>query len=275
MGKFMGHDDRERNFEKALQRHLRQGAARDASAAANSQAEPASPACPDPAMLAAFHERMLSNEEMDAAKAHIAACSRCQEILAHLEATDEVVSDVVTDVEREKVLQLPEPVLAGSPSQAEEVLPHAAAPAAAARPAAALKAPQSISTGRRAGMWRWVAPAAAVAAGLLIWVTTHDTLQHFAKPATGIQVAQEKSERQLADHVAPLPPASLPAETRENGRLDEALKSLNESKQPASALSSRRIPGSALGGMAGGVGGTLLPSRRAANCRSRAGIVLP
>jgi len=30
MGKVMGHDDRERNFEKALQRHLRQAAPRDA-----------------------------------------------------------------------------------------------------------------------------------------------------------------------------------------------------------------------------------------------------
>src|SRR5450432_55297 len=231
MGKVMGHDDRERNFEKALQRHLRQAAPRDAGAGANSQAEPASPACPDPAMLAAFYERMLSNEEMDAAKAHIAACSRCQEILALLEATD----GVVAELDREKVLQLREPVLAGRPSQEEEVLPHAAAPAVAARPAAALKAPQSISTGRRVRVWRWVAPA-AVAAGLLIWVTTHDTLQHFAKPATGIQVAQEKSERQLADHVAPLPPASLPAETRENGRLDEALKRLNESKSSAGTL---------------------------------------
>jgi hypothetical protein len=251
MGKFMGHDDRERNFEKALQRHLRQGAARDAGAAANSQAEPASAACPDPAMLAAFHERMLSNEEMDAAKAHIAACSRCQEILAHLEATDEVVAEL----DQEKVLQLREPVLAGSPSQEEEVLQHAASPAAAARPAAALKAPQSISTGRRATMWRWVAPAAAVAAGLLLWVTTRDTLQHFKKPATGIQVAQEKSERQLADRVAPLPPASSPAETRDNGRLDEALKSLNESKRSAGVLSARRAPASTLGGVVGGVGG--------------------
>jgi hypothetical protein len=251
MGKVMGHDDRERNFEKALQRHLRQAAPRDAGAGANSQAEPASPACPDPAMLAAFHERMLSNEEMDAAKAHIAACSRCQEILALLEATD----GVVAELDQEKVLQLREPVLAGRPSQEEEVLPHAAAPAVAARPAAALKAPQSISTGRRVRVWRWVAPAAAVAAGLLIWVTTHDTLQHFTKPATGIQVAQEKSERPLADQVTPLPPASLPAETRENGRFEEALKSLNDSKGSVGALNARRAPASTLGGAGGGVVG--------------------
>jgi len=257
MGKFMGHDDRERNFEKALQRHLRQGAPRDGSAAANSQAEPATPACPDPAMLAAFHERMLSNEEMHAAKAHIAACSRCQEILALLEATDEVVANAADlgEVEQQKVLELAGPVLVGSHSQEEEYLPRAAAPATAARATVASKAPQSISTAR-AKMWRYVAPAAAIAAGLLIWATTHDTLQHFAKPATGIQVAQGKSERQLADQVAPLPPASLPAETRENGRLDEALKSLNESKGSAGALSARRAPASTLGGAAGGAIGT-------------------
>jgi len=256
MGKFMGHDDRERNFEKALQRHLRQGASRAAGAAANSQAEPASPACPDPAMLSAFHERMLSNEEMDAAKAHIAACSRCQEILALLEATDEVVSDVVTDAEREKVFELGEPVLAGSPSQEEEILQYAAAPAAAARPAAAWKAPQSISTGRRARMWRWVAPAAAVAAGLLIWVTTHDKLRHPISSMTNLEVAQEKSERQLDARSLPVPPATLSAQNGENGRLDDALKSLNESKGSAGALSARRAPARTLGGAGGGVAGT-------------------
>ncbi len=251
----MGHDDRERNFEKALQRHLRQGAPRDASAAANSQAEPG---CPDAAMLAAFHERMLSNEEMDAAKAHIAACSSCQEILALLEATDDVAADV-PDVEQEKVLELAEPVLAGSPSQEEEYLPRAAA-----RATVASKAPQSISTGR-ARMWRWVAPAAAVAAGLLIWVTAHDKLKHSANSVSSLEVAQEKpADGQFDDRLAQPPPASTlastPEETRENGRVDEALKSLNESKRPATALSARRAPAGTLGGAIGGAIAT--PSAR-------------
>jgi hypothetical protein len=260
MGKFMGHDDRERKFEKAVERHLRQGAPRDASNAANSQAEPA---CPDAAMLAAFHDRMLSNEEMDAAKQHIAACARCQEILALLEATDEVVfdaADAADEVGKEKVLELAGPVLAGSYSQEEEYLPRAAVPAAAARATVASKAPQSISTGR-ARMWRWVAPAAAVAAGLLIWVTAHDKLKPPVSSVTSLEVAQEKpADRQFDDRVAPLPPASTPEETRENGRLDEALKGLNESKRSAGARSARRAPAGALDGAIGGAIGT--PSAR-------------
>jgi hypothetical protein len=247
----MGHDDRERKFEKALERHLRQGAPRDAGAAANSQWDSSSPACPDAALLAAFHERMLSNEEMDAAKQHIAACARCQETLALLEATDEVVfdaADAAEDVEREKVVALAGPVLAGSYSQEEEYLPRAAEPSATARATVASRAPQSISTGR-AKMWRWVAPAAAIAAGLLIWVTAHDKLKHPVSSVTSLEVAQEKPrDRQFDDRVAPLPPASAPEETRENGRVDEALKSLNESKRSAGALSARRAPAGTLGG---------------------------
>ena len=247
MGKFMGHDDRERKFEKALERQLRQGAPLAASAAAHS---PAEPACPDAALLAAFHERMLSNEEMDAAKAHIAACARCQEILALLEATDHVVANVADlhEVEQGKVLEFAEPVLVGSHSQEEEYLPHAAAHAAAPRATVASKAPQSISTGR-ARMWRWVAPAAAIAAGLLIWVTAHDRLKHSANSVSSLEVAQDKpADRQFDDRVVLVPPASSPEETRENGRVDRALKSLNESKRPATALSARRAPAGTLSG---------------------------
>jgi hypothetical protein len=256
MGKFMGHDDRERKFEKALERHLRQDAPRDA---AHSEDELA---CPDAAMLAAFHERMLSNQEMDDAKTHIASCSRCQEILALLEATDDVAVDVpnLVDVEQEKVLELRQPVLAGSRSQEEELIPHAAAPATAPRATVAARMPQSISTGR-AKMWRWVAPAAAVAAGLLIWVTAHDKLKHSANSVSSLEVAQEKTaDRQFDDRLAPLPPASSPAETSENGRLDEALKSLKESKRSAGTLGARRAPARPLGDTIGGAIAT--PSAR-------------
>ena len=77
----MGHEDREGNFEQALARYLRAEKAREPESAAAG--------CPDATRLAAFHERMLSREEMNFTKAHVAACSRCQEILASLEATDE------------------------------------------------------------------------------------------------------------------------------------------------------------------------------------------
>src|SRR5580765_7421509 len=72
-------EDRDRLFEKALAQQLRRDAGYDAAA------------CLDPETLAAYHERLLSAEEMSTAKNHLVACARCQEILAQLEATQEVV----------------------------------------------------------------------------------------------------------------------------------------------------------------------------------------
>ena len=70
----MPSEDRDRLFENALARHLRS----DAAAAEKS-------ACLDAEVLAAYHERLLSSEEMSAAKDHLVSCARCQEILAQLD----------------------------------------------------------------------------------------------------------------------------------------------------------------------------------------------
>src|SRR5262245_37581187 len=75
----MALEDRERNFEKALRREFR--------AKSESGLD-----CPDAEALAAYHERMLSPEEMSRQKTHIAACPRCQEILATLEVTEAIPS---------------------------------------------------------------------------------------------------------------------------------------------------------------------------------------
>src|SRR5258707_6643049 len=75
----MSAEGRDQLFEKALARQLRAG--KDAQAAA----------CPDAETLAAYHERLLSVEELSAAKKHLVSCVRCQEILAQLEATQDLV----------------------------------------------------------------------------------------------------------------------------------------------------------------------------------------
>src|SRR5450755_2798268 len=72
----MPSDERDRQFERALQRHLR--------------ASSADAACPDAEILAAYHERTLSPEEVAQWKEHIVACSRCQETLALVEETSPV-----------------------------------------------------------------------------------------------------------------------------------------------------------------------------------------
>src|SRR5271166_6046968 len=72
----MPSDERDRQFERALQRHMR-GSDADA-------------ACADAETLAAYHERTLSLEEMAKWKEHIAGCSRCQDTLSLLEETNSV-----------------------------------------------------------------------------------------------------------------------------------------------------------------------------------------
>src|SRR5215470_12737699 len=91
-------EDRERMFEKALARHLR----------ANPESGPDArdSACPDAEVLAAYHERRLPPQELTSWKEHITLCSRCQEILARLEATDELPVGESDVEETEKVLPM-------------------------------------------------------------------------------------------------------------------------------------------------------------------------
>src|SRR5215470_17963538 len=70
-------EDRDQLFERALARHLRAEGAGESL-------------CLDPETLAAYHERMLSPEELSSAKSHIVSCTRCQQVLARLETAQEV-----------------------------------------------------------------------------------------------------------------------------------------------------------------------------------------
>jgi hypothetical protein len=187
----MSHEDRERKFEQALRRHLRRGAA-GAGNEADAHAAPPDEAagaveCPDAATLAAFHEDMLSNSEMDGAKEHVAVCSRCQEVLMQLGATDEI---------------------------ALEAEPQKPGLTMTAAPASALKAPQDISRGRGFKALRWAAPAGAIAAGLLIWIVAREGKIQIPSHSENVQVAQEQpSNERLALRplpAAPPPPAMAP-----------------------------------------------------------------
>ena len=133
----MAADDRDQIFEKALAGHLRA----DATASGSS----AHGACADAETLAAYHEGLLAPDQVASTKQHIHACARCQEILTHLQATDEI------------------------PPAAAEAGAHQRIPAAsAAKPAVHVFKPRSAS------LWRWVAPAGALAAVLLVWVAVRD-----------------------------------------------------------------------------------------------------
>ncbi len=127
----MPSDDRERNFEQALASHLLPG----------SSACGLSGACSDAETLAAYHERSLAPEQMASMKTHVTDCERCRQILAHLEATDEIAITAANT---------------------------------ARQPTAAANSSVRVLHGRRPTLWRWVAPAGALAAALLVWVAVRE-----------------------------------------------------------------------------------------------------
>src|SRR5690348_9821473 len=146
--------------------------------------------CPESDVLAAYHERSLLPEEMNSWKEHIVGCARCQAILSELEATDSI------------------PLQA---SQKEEVLAKATQPvfvASQEQNAAAVKVPgKSRITGIARGVrWQWLAPAGALAAGLLVWVAWHEG-----------QPPQLKvpAETKMARAETPSASASQPSATRQ------------------------------------------------------------
>jgi hypothetical protein len=187
-------DERDRQFERALQRHLR--------------ATSPDAACPDAETLAAYHERTLSLEEMTRWKEHIVACSMCQETLALLEETNSVALHEWE--EKDAVMptvQMARPAKADAEHGAQmdesslgrEVVPQAAVGAGiSAKPRSRLK---------------WIVPLGALAAGLLIFVTARENRFHTMPEPASVQVAQN---RDAAASPLPVP------ETQEADKLSKS-----------------------------------------------------
>ncbi|GAC1619709.1 MAG: hypothetical protein PVS2B2_04870 [Candidatus Acidiferrum sp.] len=157
--------------------------------------------CPDPETLAAYHERTLSLEELTVCKVHIAGCSRCQQVLAQLEATEEipVASDELDDVmamhampqTRLRVHNFEECVF---PYAGEEMQPADESDAASAD----MRLP-------RKPHWHWIAPLGAIAASLLLLVVYHEARLAQHPPASSVQVAENRTEREKPEPANPLP----------------------------------------------------------------------
>ena len=165
-------EDRDQLFEQALARHLRTGGAAES-------------VCLDPEILAAYHERTLSPEELAFAKSHIVGCARCQSVLAQLEATETV--DEVHDTEQADVPAL---VAAGVSMQVHPQ-PVSFESKSSATSAASSKV-VSLSQKKYFSL-RWVAPAAAIAAALLIWIGVRDSAMKTITPAS-VQVAENRQQ---------------------------------------------------------------------------------
>jgi hypothetical protein len=196
----MASEERDRNFDKAIARHLR------SRPSANSISR--DDACPDAETLAAFHERSLLPPELKSWTEHIASCSQCQELLAHLEATDEIPLPAAEEEE----LPLTRPISA-APSQTE--------PAADARPDRARA--KRLSRGAR---WRWLAPAGAIAAGLLVWIATHENRSPVLPSADETKMAKNQEPPAAAPQMDRQVPPALP---REELRLPKSPSATDES----------------------------------------------
>ena len=195
----MARDNRQHNFDNALARSLRANAA-TAPRSGNS--------CADAETLAAYHERLLPADEMTSWKQHISGCTRCQEILAALEETDVIPLD--------------------SSSQA-------AAPEAAANITAG-KTVLQIPARRPKRSWIWLAPAGAIAAALLVWITVRSPKPPAVLESKRIELAQnrppatpvpEASAREIdkQDEAKPNAPDSRGARDSSNDRLRSAERS--------------------------------------------------
>src|SRR5882762_4259746 len=192
MEKPMAPEERDRRFDQALARHLRSAA--PSGEAGGLPAVPASEsvACPDSETLAAYHERSLLPEEMNSWKEHIVGCANCQTVLVHLEATDQIPFEAA---EQEKVLAQGESALLASASNESQ-------------PASLRTLSKKFRRVRllRGARWQWLAPAGALAAGLLVWIAMHEN-QSWAPPSLKqVQVAT----RQVAPPPTPSTSTTVP-----------------------------------------------------------------
>jgi hypothetical protein len=183
MEKLMVPDERDRKFDKALSRHLRSLAPSGEAAKSRVDAAFESTSCADLETLAAYHERSLLAQEMNSFKEHIVGCAHCQSILAQLESTNAI--PLQAEMQEET------PAL-------QEAMPMAAAEKSspAAQPRMLIKTRSSrLYLGPR---WKWLAPAGALAAGLLVWVALHENQQ---------LVLHNTNEVKLATKQAPVSPS--------------------------------------------------------------------
>ena len=131
--------------------------------------------CPESDVLAAYHDRSLLPEEMNSWKEHIVGCARCQAILSELEASDSIPLQV-SEKEAIALEDAAKPVAVAS----EDRSPLHAKLQEKSRVL-------SISRGVR---WHWLAPAGALAAGLLVWVAWHESQPPQVKAPVEVKMAK-------------------------------------------------------------------------------------
>ena len=196
----MPSDDRERSFENALASHLHAG-----SSAGDSHG-----ACADAETLAAYHERSLAPEQMALLKTHVTDCERCQQVLALLQATNEI------------------------PIAAENMAPQATA---------AANSSVRVFPARRPTLWRWVAPAGALAAALLVWVAVRENNSGRIPPQpTRVVAKQAETANNQTATSSSLTQPSLDAARKNEPAPSNTLSASNTAPSPQTAGAPKAPP---------------------------------
>jgi hypothetical protein len=200
----MAADERDRSFDKALARHIRSAASAEDATRMPETPALQSAACPDPETLAAYHERSLLPEQLNSLKEHIVGCGHCQAILAQLEVTDEISLQAFE--EKEVVATSSGPAIAARNFDAVNA---AGVPGQSQRAAGAAPPKKSRRVLLlRGARWQWLAPAGAIAAGLLVWIALHENQPLPLPSLKQVQVATNQA--------LPPPPPSVSATGRES-----------------------------------------------------------
>ncbi len=193
----MAPDDRYRNFEKALARHLRSSASpsTDANVLGGASSERLEELCPDAEILAAYHDGSLSSEERNLWKQHVVGCEQCQLVLAHLATPLDVPVNAGANQE---VVVL----------QQNAAFGRAASPAPIARPSP----PHNLR-------WLWLVPVGAVAATLIAWVSLNTPKPLETASSQPVEVAEN---RQTPSVASPAKTARIaPNEAAQNERKEK------------------------------------------------------
>ena len=131
--------------------------------------------CPESDVLAAYHDRSLLPEEMNSWKEHIVGCARCQAILSELEATD----SIPLQVSESETASLEDAAKLATVASEYRSAPHAK-----------LQEKSRVLSISRGVRWQWLAPAGALAAGLLVWVAWHENQGSQLKVPVEVKMAK-------------------------------------------------------------------------------------
>jgi hypothetical protein len=183
-------EDRDRLFEKALERHLRAAVSREL-------------VCPDAEQLAAYHQSTLAQDEMTRTRSHLASCARCREILALLESSGET-----SGVGEEPAMVA---VFEEATGLVEPMAPSPAAP------------PKVTPILRSRPRWlRSAVPAGAIAAGLVLWIgiTVFRTRPKFTAAPTEVADNRREAPARRDSNDALKSVEALPEYKEETSRAD-------------------------------------------------------